>query len=370
MAENHNRFIAIATPGIANLKPYVPGKPVSELERELGITDAIKLASNENPLGCSEKARAAMVESLADAARYPDGGGFALRNTLAQRHQVAANCITLGNGSNDVLDMIARVFLGPGSESLFSQYAFAVYPISSQSVGATLKMVPAKAYGHDLDAMLAGVGENTRVVWVANPNNPTGTWVNAAELERFIAAIPQETIVVIDEAYIEYVEEADYPDSSQWLARYPNLIVTRTFSKVYGLASVRLGYALSHPDIADLLNRVRQPFNVNSMAMAAAIAALDDPDFVTQSIEMNRNGMAQMNAALEEMGVDFIPSVGNFVTVDVGRPVEEVDLALLKAGCIGRPLANYGMPQHLRITIGTERENSRFLAALKLVLGK
>ncbi|MEJ1297918.1 MAG: histidinol-phosphate transaminase [Candidatus Sedimenticola sp. (ex Thyasira tokunagai)] len=370
MAEIHNRFIELATPGIANLKPYVPGKPVSELERELGITNSIKLASNENPLGCSDKAKAAIQAELTDAARYPDGGGFALRNKLAEKHNIDPACITLGNGSNDVLDMIARVFLAPGTESLFSQYAFAVYPISSQAVGATLKMVPARDYGHDLEAMINGVGETTRVVWVANPNNPTGTWVDSEELENFIAALPRDVIVVVDEAYIEYVDESGYPDTSLWLKKYPNLIVTRTFSKVYGLASLRVGYALSHSDIADLLNRVRQPFNVNSMAMTAAIAALDDQDFVRQSIEMNRNGMAQLSAALDEMKVDYIPSVGNFITVDVGRPVEEVDLALLKQGCIGRPLANYGMPQHLRITIGTATENSRFIEALKEVMGK
>ncbi len=370
MAEIHNRFIELATSGIANLKPYVPGKPVSELERELGITNSIKLASNENPLGCSDKAKAAIQAELTDAARYPDGGGFALRNKLAEKHNIDPACITLGNGSNDVLDMIARVFLSPGTESLFSQYAFAVYPISSQAVGATLKMVPARDYGHDLEAMINGVGETTRVVWVANPNNPTGTWVDSEELENFIAALPSDVIVVVDEAYIEYVDESGYPDTSLWLKKYPNLIVTRTFSKVYGLASLRVGYALSHSDIADLLNRVRQPFNVNSMAMTAAIAALDDQDFVQQSILMNRKGMAQLSAALDEMKVDYIPSVGNFITVDVGRPVEEVDLALLKQGCIGRPLANYGMPQHLRITIGTAAENSRFIEALKEVMGK
>jgi histidinol-phosphate aminotransferase len=289
---------------------------------------------------------------------------------LAAKHGVEANCITLGNGSNDVLDMIARVFLAPGYESLFSQHAFAVYPISSQAVGATLKMAPAVDYGHDLEAMLNMVGDKTRVVWVANPNNPTGTWLNAEELENFVAAIPQNVIVVVDEAYVEYVDEPDYPDASKWLQKYPNLIVTRTFSKAYGLASVRVGYGLSHPDVADLLNRVRQPFNVNSMALAAALAALDDQDFIQQSVETNRKGMAQLVAGCEQMGLEYIPSVGNFITVDVGRPVEEVDQALLREGCIGRPVANYGLPNHLRITVGSEAENQRFLDAMKKVLGK
>lgn len=370
MTDQTNRFLGIAAPGIANLKPYIPGKPISELERELGISDSVKLASNENPLGCSEKARAAMQGELPEAARYPDGGGFELCNALAAKHGVDAGCITLGNGSNDVLDMIARVFLAPGYESIFSQHAFAVYPISSQSVGATLKMAPADNYGHDLEAMLNLVGENTRVVWVANPNNPTGTWLNGEELENFIAALPDNVIVVVDEAYIEYVDEDDYPDASQWLSKYPNLIVTRTFSKAYGLASLRVGYGLSHPDIANLLNRVRQPFNVNSMAQAAALAALDDQDFIHNSIEANRAGMEQLVTGFAEMGLPYIPSVGNFITVDVGRPVEEVDQALLREGCIGRPVANYGLPNHLRITVGLEEENSRFLTALKKVLDK
>jgi histidinol-phosphate aminotransferase len=364
-----NKFIEIAAAGIANLKPYVPGKPISELERELGITDSVKLASNENPLGCSERVKAAIRDELAEAARYPDGGGFALRTALAKKHGVDANCITLGNGSNDVLDMIARVFLAPGYESLFSQYAFAVYPISSQAVGATLNIAPADNYGHDLDEMLNRVGDKTRVVWVANPNNPTGTWAGADELENFVAAIPSNVIVVVDEAYVEYVDEPDYPDASQWLSKYPNLIVTRTFSKAYGLASLRIGYGLSHPDVADLLNRVRQPFNVNSMALAGALAALEDQEFIEEAVRVNREGMVQLTGGFEELGLEFIPSVGNFITVDMGRPAAEIDQALLREGVITRPVANYGLPNHLRISIGTRDENARFLDALKRVLG-
>ncbi len=364
-----NKFIEIAAAGIANLKPYVPGKPISELERELGITDSVKLASNENPLGCSERVKAAIRDELSEAARYPDGGGFALRTALEKKHGVDANCITLGNGSNDVLDMIARVFLAPGYESLFSQYAFAVYPISSQAVGATLNIAPADNYGHDLDEMLNRVGDKTRVVWVANPNNPTGTWAGADELENFVAAIPSNVIVVVDEAYVEYVDEPDYPDASQWLSKYPNLIVTRTFSKAYGLASLRIGYGLSHPDVADLLNRVRQPFNVNSMALAGALAALEDQEFIEEAVRVNREGMVQLTGGFEELGLEFIPSVGNFITVDMGRPAAEIDQALLREGVITRPVANYGLPNHLRISIGTRDENARFLDALKRVLG-
>ena len=370
MSESTNKFIDLAAPGIAHLNPYVPGKPISELERELGISDSVKLASNENPLGCSEKARQAIQAELPEVARYPDGGGFELRSALAAKHGTDPNCITLGNGSNDVLDMIARVFLAPGCESLFSQHAFAVYPISSQAVGATLKVAAAKNYGHDLEAMINLVGDNTRVVWVANPNNPTGTWLNNEELENFIAAIPQSVIVVVDEAYIEYVDEADYPDASQWLEKYPNLIVTRTFSKAYGLASLRIGYGLSHPDIADLLNRVRQPFNANSMALSAAKAALEDQAFISRAVEVNLIGMKQLISGFKEMNLQYIPSVGNFITVDVEHPVAEVDAALLREGCICRPVANYGLPTHLRVSIGLEEENRRFLAALGKVLKK
>ena len=363
-----NRYISLAAPGICALNPYVPGKPVSELERELGITDSVKLASNENPLGCSELALSALQQELGDIARYPDGGGFALRTALAKKHGVVPGAITLGNGSNDVLDMIARVFLAPGDESLFSQHAFAVYPISSQAVGATLKVAAANNYGHDLDAFREQISDKTRVVWIANPNNPTGTWLKGDDLKDFIAELPQTTMVVVDEAYIEYVDEADYPDASQWLTDFPNLIVTRTFSKAYGLASLRVGYGISHPDCADLLNRVRQPFNVNSMALAAAEAALQDHAFIKQAVDVNRAGMQQLCKGFEALGLEYIPSVGNFVCVDVGQPAAAIDQALLREGCITRPVAGYGMPNHLRISVGLERENQRLLNALKKVL--
>jgi len=352
----------------------MPGKPVSELERELGIRDSIKLASNENPLGPSPKARAAVAELLAELARYPDGGGFELRDALAHHHGVSPDMITLGNGSNDILDLIARCFLSPGAEAVFSQYAFAVYPICTQAAGAAAKVAPAHdgsrgpQYGHDLKAMRERVGDETRVVFIANPNNPTGTWLRRDELLAFIDSLPPHVVVVVDEAYIEYVEEADYPDASQWLQDYPNLIVTRTFSKAYGLAALRIGYSLSHPDIAELLNRVRQPFNVNAMAMAAAQAALEDREHIDRSVAVNRAAMVQLTDGFKALGLDYIPSVGNFVCVDVGCPGAEVDAALLQEGCIVRPIAAYGMPQHLRVTIGLEAENARFLAALKKVL--
>jgi histidinol-phosphate aminotransferase len=365
-----NRFLALSNPGISELKPYLPGKPLAELERELGIAHSIKLASNENPLGASPKVAEAIAGALPELARYPDGGGYELRQALASRHAIPAGCITLGNGSNDVLDMVARVFLGPGTESLFSQYAFAVYPICSQAVGADPVVAPAKDFGHDLQAMRERVSPKTRVVWIANPNNPTGTWLARDNLYNFIRSLPPEVIVVLDEAYTEYVAQEEYPDGRLWLDEFPNLIVTRTFSKAYGLASLRLGYALSHPDIADLLNRVRQPFNVNSLAQVAALAALEDQDFIAQSLAVNRKGMQQLLEGVEALGLSAIPSVGNFLTVDFAREAAQIDRALLERGCITRPLANYGMPNHLRITVGLETENARLLDTLREVIGR
>ena len=366
--QSANPYSRLAAPGVPALHPYVPGKPVSELERELGIRDSIKLASNENPLGISPRVQEVLRGQIGDLARYPDGGGFALRQRLAALHGVAAQTITLGNGSNDVLDLVARAFLCPGVEAVFSQYAFAVYPISTQAVGATARVAPAKNFGHDLAAMAALVNEQTRVVFIANPNNPTGTWLGASELRDFIAALPDWVLVVVDEAYVEYVQEPDYPDTSRWLGDFPNLIVTRTFSKAYGLAGLRVGYGLANPQVADLLNRVRQPFNVNSLALAAAEAALDDPEHLRRSVELNQAGLAQLEAGLRTLGVDYIPSVGNFITLDLGRPAAPVDQALLREGCIVRPLANYGMPNHLRVTVGLAAENQRFLSALGRVL--
>ncbi len=363
-----NRFVSRAAPGLAALTPYVPGKPLSELEREFGVSESIKLASNENPLGPSPRVLEAVQAELAQLTRYPDGGAFALRQALARHHDIDPLCITVGNGSNDVLDMIARVFLWHGRESLFSQYAFAVYPLSSMAVGAELRVAPASDYGHDLDAMRAMVNERTGVVWIANPNNPTGTRLDRDALYAFIATLPSEVIVVVDEAYIDYVTLPDHPDASAWLADFPNLIVTRTFSKAYGLAALRVGYGLSHPDVADLLNRVRQPFNVDSLAQVAAIAALDDKAYLARAVELNQQGMQQLLAGIERLGLTSIPSFGNFVTIDLGRDAGPVDQSLLRLGVVTRPVANYGMPNHLRVSIGLADENARFLAALEQVL--
>ena len=359
----------LAVAGALGLHPYQPGKPLSELEREYGVTDAVKLASNENPLGPSPKARAAVEASLADMARYPDGNGFALKAALSAKLGVDPAGITLGNGSNDVLDLIARAFLEPGREAVFSQYAFIVYPLAVQAVGATAKIAHAKDYGHDLAAMRAQIGQDTRVVFIANPNNPTGTWLPRSELEAFIADLPEHVVCVVDEAYFEYVREPDYPDALAWLNRFPRLIVTRTFSKAYGLAGLRVGYGVSHPDIADLLNRVRQPFNVNTLALEAATAALDDIDHLRKAVAVNNEGLHVLATALTDLGVAYIPSVGNFITTHLGRPAGPVYQALLKEGVIVRPVANYGMPEHLRISVGLPHENERFLFALKKVLG-
>jgi histidinol-phosphate aminotransferase len=359
----------LAAPGVRGLQPYQPGKPIDELERELGIRDIVKLASNENPLGPSPAALAAARAALADVARYPDGNGFALKSTLAARHGVALAQVTLGNGSNDVLECAARAFVTAQNEVIFSEHAFAVYPIVTRAVGATAVVTPARAWGHDLAAMHAAVNARTRLVFIANPNNPTGTWLRSAELAAFLAELPAHVLAVVDEAYFEYVREPDYPDTSRWLERFPNLIVTRTFSKAYGLAGLRVGYGLSSAAVADLLNRVRQPFNVNSVALAAASAALADPGHVARAVELNAAGMRQIVDGVARLGLGVIPSVGNFVCVDLGRPAAPVYEQLLRAGVIVRPVANYGMPNHLRVTIGLPEENERFLAALAGVSG-
>lgn len=374
MTQTTPHYDELAVPGVRGLHPYEPGKPLAELEREFGIRDAVKLASNENPLGPSPLALSAAREAVAGIARYPEGSGYLLAGRLAGQHGVAPNCITLGNGSNDVLDMIARVFLGPGSEAVFSQHAFAVYPIVTQAVGARARVGVAHdgtrgpVAGHDLGAMHALVGPDTRVVFIANPNNPTGGWLDAAALEAFIADLPAHVMVVVDEAYSEYVEQAAYPDTTQWLERFANLIVTRTFSKAYGLAGLRVGYAVSHPQVAALLNRVRQPFNVNLVAQAAALAALDDHAHIAETVQGNREGMRQLLDGFSALRLTWIESVGNFVAVDTGRTGSDVYAALLREGVIVRPVANYEMPNHLRITVGSREQNTRFLEALEKVL--
>ncbi len=362
-------FHRLAVTGVQGLTPYQPGKPIEELEREYGIRNVVKLASNENPLGPSPMAVEAAREALGESARYPDGNGFTLKAVLSERLGVAAEQITLGNGSSDVLEFAARIWVSSTNEVIYSQYCFALYPLLSQALGAQGRAVPAKNFGHDLQAMAASVNERTRLVYIANPNNPTGTWLRAGELEAFLAAMPEHVLVVLDEAYHDYVDSAEYPYSLSWLTRYPNLIITRTFSKIYGLAGLRVGYGVSHPDLADLMNRMRPPFNINSLALAAATAALQDQAHIQQSREANRIGMIQLTDAFTSLGLDYIPSVGNFVSVNVRQAGESVYDALLQQGVIVRPITNYGLSHYLRVTVGQEGENMRFLQALETVLG-
>jgi histidinol-phosphate aminotransferase len=350
---------------VRSLAPYQPGKPISELAREMGLEEAsiVKLASNENPRGIGPRTRAAIEAALGDIARYPDGNGFELKQALAARYGVDMAAIVLGNGSNDVLELVASAFLGPGRAAVLSQHCFAVYPLATQARGARAIMVPAKNYAHDLETMTKAIDEDTTVAWVANPNNPTGTFARHEEIEAFLRRVPERVLVVIDEAYNEYLPPELRYDSVRLIKRHPNLVITRTFSKAYGLAGLRVGYALAHPSVADVMNRVRQPFNVNSLALAAAAAALDDMEFVAKSYAGNLQGMKQLAEGFRALALDYIPSHGNFVTVRVGKAAE-VFKRLLRRGVIVRPVAGYGMPEHLRITIGTAQENDRFLQAL------
>lgn len=363
----------LVTPGVALLQPYQPGKPVEELKREYGISDVLKLASNENPLGSSPLALQAMREVINGVNYYPDA--YQLTAKLAQRMGCEQACITLGNGSNDVLDMIARAFLCPQNNAVFSAHAFAVYPIATRAASATPKVVPAlpfdhatAPFGHDLAALRAGIDAQTRVVFIANPNNPTGTWLDMAAVKAFVEDLPDHVIAVLDLAYIEYIDELPFNACVNWLDDCPNLVITRTFSKIFGLAGVRIGYSISSAQIADYLNRVRHPFNANTMAVAAAQAALDDTDFLQQSCRENAIGMSMWERACEEVGIGFIPSKGNFITVDLGKPATACYESMLRQGVIVRMLANYDLPHHLRITIGRQADNERAIAALKQAL--
>ena len=358
----------LAVQGVQKLVPYVPGKPVEELERELGLNNIVKLASNENPLGPGSKALAAIQNTLSELSRYPDGNGFSLKQALANKLNISTDQITLGNGSNEILELLARTFLTPDLEVIFSEHAFAVYPLVTQAVGAAARVAPALDYGHDLEAMLALVNKNTRLVFIANPNNPTGTLLTGEAIEKFVSALPETVLCVLDEAYFEYVNPEDRYDSIGCLGKYPNLIITRTFSKAYGFAGLRMGYGLSSSNIADMLNRVRQPFNNNMLALAAAEAALTDDEYLFETISCNQQGMKQLTDAFLELGLSWIPSSGNFVSVDLNQAAQPIYDALLNKGVIVRPVANYGMPNYLRISIGTKQENQLFIEALKSIL--
>jgi histidinol-phosphate aminotransferase len=355
------------------LAPYGGGKPIDEVAREFGLDPAtiVKLASNENPLGVPDSAKRAMAEAMADLGRYPDDAGYHLKQVLAAKLGVEDEWIVMGAGSSDILYTSALTFAGNGGRIVHSQYGFVVYPLAAQKIGAEATVVPATSgFGHDLDAMLAAAkanGKPASLVYVANPSNPTGTFIEPAAMEAFLAAIPAETVVVLDEAYTEYLDPAKRFDSVQWVRTFPNLIVSRTFSKAYGLAGLRIGYGIAQPGLINLMNRVRAAFNVNALAQAAAIAALGDAEFLEQGYRLNRDGYAQLTHAFDAMGVTYVPSSGNFVLFKAGESNDagaKVNQALLQRGIIVRPVANYGLPQWLRVSIGTEAENATFLAAL------
>jgi len=362
---------------IQAIAPYVGGRPIGEVAREYGLDESkiVKLASNENPLGMPQSAKDAMLAAASDLGRYPDPNGFELKNVLSSRLGIPADWITLGNGSNDILELAARAVAQFGDDIIFSRHAFAVYPLASQAVGAhAIEVAPTVSYGHDLPAMLKAVqssGDKAKLVFIANPNNPTGSYLQPAEIEAFLQALPSNVVVVLDEAYNEYLAPEQRYDAIAWVKRFPNMILSRSFSKAYGLAGLRIGYGVAQPALTDLLNRIRQPFNVNSLAQAAAIAAFQDSAFLQKGYEVNRDGYLQLTKAFDEMGLTFLPSAGNFVLVKVGDDDQagaRVNLALLKRGIIVRPVGNYGLPQWLRISIGLPEENAAFISAFREIL--
>ncbi|WP_341919947.1 histidinol-phosphate transaminase [Hydrocarboniphaga effusa] len=369
-----------ALPGILSLHAYTPGMPIEELQRKLGIADVIKLASNENPLGPSPKVSAAIAEATkGNLGLYPDGSGHKLKNKIAEYHGISADRITLGNGSNDILEFLARIYAGPGRAVMFSDYAFAVYPLATLAQNAEAVVVPSHGadhptmpFGHDLAAFtrVLKTRPDVSLVFIANPNNPTGTWNTPQEIESFLDSVPPHVIVALDEAYFDYQDVELRSDARVWLDRYPNLLVCRTFSKVYGIAGLRAGYALSDAKVADLLNRVRQPFNNNSLALVAAEAALADQEHVKKSVELNASERIRVGAELQKLGLRVLPSQANFLTVDFGRDAAPIHKGLLERGVIVRPMGSYGMPNFLRVSMGTVREDDRFLSALREVLAE
>ncbi|HXF47390.1 MAG TPA: histidinol-phosphate transaminase [Burkholderiaceae bacterium] len=359
---------AAALDYVRAIAPYQAGKPIEELAREHGLApeSIVKLASNENPLGMPESARAAIARA-AELARYPDANGFELKAALAAKYRVPAEWITLGNGSNDVLELAAATVLAPGRSAVYAQYSFAVYALATQARGARAIVVPARDYGHDLEAMAAAIAADTGIVFIANPNNPTGTFLTHERIAAFLARVPRHVLVVLDEAYNEYLPPELRFDSTAWVRAYPNLLVVRTFSKAFGLAGLRVGYGIAQAELTDLLNRVRQPFNVNTLAQAAAVAALQDEAFVARSYDLNRSGMAELCTACERLRLPYVPSFGNFLLIKVGRAARVYE-ELLKRGVIVRPVANYGLPEWLRVTVGLPHENAAFLRALEPAL--
>ena len=364
-----NSMCELAPSYIRSIAPYQGGKPISELAREMGleVEQIIKLASNENPLGIGPMAQDAIQEALQDIALYPDGNSFALRDAVSRKFSVRPEQLIFGNGSNDILELSARAFLSAGFEAIYSQHAFAVYPLVTQAVGATGIVVPARDFGHDLDAMLAAITPQTKIIFIANPNNPTGTLLARDAVHAFLKKVPWQTLVVLDEAYDEYLPEEYKSEAMTWLGEFDNLIISRTFSKAYGLAGLRIGFGVASAEVADMMNRVRQPFNVNSLAQAAAVASLEDDDFVARSYALNRAGMMQLTQGFEKLGLEYIPSQANFVSFAI-KEAAVVNQKLLQNGVIVRPIANYDMPDYLRVSVGLFSENARFLEVLEMII--
>ena len=359
---------ALANDSVKNLRPYQPGKPISELQRELGIQDVIKLASNENPVRFTPVVKQAIDQAIADINLYPDGASFQLKERLSEQLQVTSSQLTLGNGSDEIFTLALRAFAKPNEEIIVSQYSFAAYAIAARAMGVSVVEVAAKNWGSDLDAIASRVSSKTKIIFIANPNNPTGTWCNKDDLLSFLQDIPERVIIVIDQAYLEYMDDVNYPDASMWLDSYPNLIVTRTFSKAYSLAGLRIGYGISSPEIADLLNRLRLPFNVNSLAQVAASAVLLEPQHLQNTLQENSRAMDLWQQALDKLSLKYITKTCNFFTVDMQRNGEEVYKSMLQEGVIIRPLTAYKMPNHCRISMGKGVENQRAIVALAKVI--
>lgn len=355
---------------VGDLIPYVPGKPVEELEREIGITDAVKIASNENPLGPSPLAEKAISEAVHNLHRYPDGDAFYLKEKLAVKLGVEPETIIVGNGSNDVIDIAARTYMEPGDEAIFGEYAFIVYPISTKAVGANAVISPMPNYTHDLRDMHSRITDKTRIIFIANPNNPTGTMVGRDEFDWFIDNVPDDILVLVDEAYFEYVDDKGYPNSLDYQSSGKSIMTVRTFSKIYGLAGLRLGYGIAHKDIVSHMHKVRHPFNSNSLAQVGAIAALDDTDHIERTKRINTEGLAYVTNELEQLDIPYAPTFTNFVLIDLGDDPMPVYNSLLREGVIVRPVMGYGLKTHLRVTIGTVPENEKFVSGIKGVLGK
>ena len=367
-------FEKLVAPGIASLTPYEPGKPIKDIEKEFGVQGAIKLASNENPLGASNAVIETIKKKAHEVSVYPESDGAELKKELSKIHNVKDNQITLGNGSNDVIELLTRLFLTTHSEAVYSEFAFAMYELTTHAAGATGKLAFANPedhqmpLGHNLDSFVEQINNNTKLVFIANPNNPTGTFLSPQQIKGFLNKISGEVIVLVDEAYAEYVSNDSYKSMISEIIEYPNLVVTRTFSKIYGLAGLRIGYSISHASISELLNRVRQPFNINNIAHAAALSALKDDRYISESLKVNSEGMKQMEQGCRQLSLNFIPSAANFLSINFGYDTRPIYEKLLAEGVIVRPLHSYNLPNYLRVTIGTEDQNNLFLQTLAKIL--